>query len=81
MQNMSRNNSYHIGVANIASYKIWPLPILLDNFGEQVWAHNLCGQEDFHLLRFAAFIIFSFYHTYKLWILQFSREWQDDKSE
>ena len=32
---MSRNNSYHIGVANIASCKIWPLPILLDNFGEQ----------------------------------------------
>ena len=34
MQNMSRNNSYHIGVANIASCKIWPLPILLAIFGE-----------------------------------------------
>ena len=31
---MSRNNPYHIGVANIASCKIWPLPILLAIFGE-----------------------------------------------
>ena len=41
MQNMSRNNSYHIGDANIASCKIWPLPILLANFGGQFWREDL----------------------------------------